>query len=796
MPFSEVCQSADLASVERDRVLGINDEKPKADSGQDFLYAYAISHSSSNADDYQDEEDASDESRYDREALRRGDSSTFHSCEHDDNKTIYTATVVYCSESQDIEILDIQDDAKEAEELILQEFSMNCRKSWDDDDGELSVLSGEFNEIDEEANDPSISLLEKYGGLAEAVSEEIIFNEMRSGSCSTNGGVEVQRQSFDIQKVVYSKQFHEDDQSVPSTSATEPLSPVLSPVSNQDHLPASTSNRSMSSHETDLSLGSTPLNTPIIIPDLSESFSDHGTVMGTNLSFCPAGLHRNTSNATATIPEEIPEELENDMFNKAEDSTSVLDSKGNLPIASTMDQTPRSFMKRQLSSRTLASIVGSGASAEARVFLETFGPILSFSSSILKKEWALADLNGEGFLSLEKAENWIHGRLCAENSTGRLLFKHFLPVYSLAFESARRVGSKYDDAIAPTQFPLLMAYTIVYALAYDAFQALECTTGQVTHQIWHKKFNKVRDHGFAVLSYSDDPDDVIADQLYAEIDEDDKGTFQIQQWCNYLGRKEVAARTPMGRLIRNAAQQVTEPLDIESVRATSKWALGSSNDEHDDAPNDCSNFQQSVNQDTVESTTCGGPPNRDLDESKIENEEEEEGFLGCSWDAGESIACTNSDLTGGTSASGTRTFEATIAETIEDDIAESLATESSESLHEVVSDTTINFTDLEQLASFCSEDDIDAFQQYLENMKSSETFDSRDHEGLVLPEDWRRYTSNIEHLKQTTRQPEFLSVAKKAEDKTMTHAHSSEMTEYIQQKVNPDGERHDQCCVS
>lgn len=243
--------------------------------------------------------------------------------------------------------------------------------------------------------------------------------------------------------------------------------------------------------------------------------------------------------------ERFPESSVNTHFAKTEE----------LPLAAEKDSTESFFC---------LSISGPGASLDVSSFLDVFLPLsYAESGSAREIEWPVADTNGEGALSLATIERWIQKRLCSilGQKDGMLLFKKYFPAYSIAFHATRDIpGTLSPDFVNKAEFRQFIVYLCVYALACDAFYAIDRpfgnSTGRLTRKEWLEGYKKVAKHGFYSLLHIVElcSTDSTLSKMFDQMDNDKGGTIHLKEWCNYLKNAEIDARSVVGRFLLDASK--------------------------------------------------------------------------------------------------------------------------------------------------------------------------------------------------------------------------------------------------
>lgn len=176
--------------------------------------------------------------------------------------------------------------------------------------------------------------------------------------------------------------------------------------------------------------------------------------------------------------------------------------------------------------------------------------------------WKLADPNSNGQCSLAELDGWIKKHLLACNANeGEGLWKRFRPCYIRAHADARDIGenkplsgkASADDYVQKRTFRVFIAYLIIYAEMYDAFDVVDGggsgaqdNDRKISPDELKKGIPKLKGFSFQCLQ---NLDEAKADTIFKEIDADGKGAVLLIEWCRYIEQNEQKAGTETGKLL-------------------------------------------------------------------------------------------------------------------------------------------------------------------------------------------------------------------------------------------------------
>jgi len=216
--------------------------------------------------------------------------------------------------------------------------------------------------------------------------------------------------------------------------------------------------------------------------------------------------------------------------------------------------------------------VGKSASKEYFAFAAVFEPYCEETKAaekLLEEGFKLADPNGNGLCSLAECEAFLLKTLVAQYRAGpgEDTWDAFRPAYIRAFADAkdfarggeRRIaGTKdavQDDFVLRSEFRLFCVYAVIYAAMFDAFAKVDGGgSGRGSHDDkrivrdeWLRGYKGVLDHGFAALAGITDKESAAA--AFAKMDVNGGGIVLLAEWCAFIKAGEVAAGTPVGKLL-------------------------------------------------------------------------------------------------------------------------------------------------------------------------------------------------------------------------------------------------------
>lgn len=220
-----------------------------------------------------------------------------------------------------------------------------------------------------------------------------------------------------------------------------------------------------------------------------------------------------------------------------------------------------------------------GASDKAKMFVAPFERLAFAPREDLRKEWTIIDYNGNGQVSLAELDTYIQKKLKLQypNDKDDRLWKGFRPSYVRAYTDAKDIGENKkitgtrslttDDYIEPKEFRATLHYVCLYALMYDKFalvdgyghggeagelkkakpgtlKAHEYDDRRIDKREWMAGYQAVSDSGFVGLQCIQDPE-----AMFNEIDENRGGFILLNEWCQYIEKKEADAGTGFGDIL-------------------------------------------------------------------------------------------------------------------------------------------------------------------------------------------------------------------------------------------------------
>jgi hypothetical protein len=208
---------------------------------------------------------------------------------------------------------------------------------------------------------------------------------------------------------------------------------------------------------------------------------------------------------------------------------------------------------------------------DAHDFVDSFramGQKNDDSKKLRMVEWHHCDFNANGLISLAECDLWVKEVLISKciKGEGERIWKRYRRCYIHAFNRAKNVSKEMeiegmktatsDDYVDKREFRIMVGYLCVYVLLYDAFQMVdggkrgEGILGDDTEDLrieldeWLASYGNVSDHSLVGLKNVDDPK-----AIFGEMDADNGGMVLLGEWCRYLAKKEVEAKTLMGQYL-------------------------------------------------------------------------------------------------------------------------------------------------------------------------------------------------------------------------------------------------------
>jgi len=191
------------------------------------------------------------------------------------------------------------------------------------------------------------------------------------------------------------------------------------------------------------------------------------------------------------------------------------------------------------------------------------------------EQWPVADPNGNGFCSLAEIDGWVLKFLIAtlgSTDEGTRLWRAFRPSYIRAFNDAKDIGKEIriggtasattEDYVTKGEFRCLCAYLCLYAAMFDAFAAIDGSTGEfddrrMSLEEWEGAFETLKVYPFtAVAKIVDETTEDTAASVFSEMDADGKGMVLLAEFCTYIEQAEKSAGTPIGILLTLAEDEL------------------------------------------------------------------------------------------------------------------------------------------------------------------------------------------------------------------------------------------------
>jgi hypothetical protein len=222
-----------------------------------------------------------------------------------------------------------------------------------------------------------------------------------------------------------------------------------------------------------------------------------------------------------------------------------------------------------------------GASKEFFDFQAVFEPLCAETpeGEVERIEGFLAaDPNGNGLCSLAELETFVLKALTTKypksgkglklQEPGKDLFKAFRPCYIRAFTDAKDykadsgaviAGTKNatdDDFVSWEEFRIFCIYLIVYAAMYDAFAKIDGGGSgrdagddlRIEMKEWLNGYTFVANHGFIALQNIGPKKEARA-VFNEKIDDNGGGIVLLDEWCEFIKKAEIDARTQIGVLL-------------------------------------------------------------------------------------------------------------------------------------------------------------------------------------------------------------------------------------------------------
>jgi hypothetical protein len=218
------------------------------------------------------------------------------------------------------------------------------------------------------------------------------------------------------------------------------------------------------------------------------------------------------------------------------------------------------------SSNTLPA--NSSISAGLRCFcscFERFGTHDDPSKELRNRAWKSIDKNGNRNVSLAEAVLWIKETLMQytqDKDKTDIIHRSYYPSYIRAFNDAADIGGETvaggKRLLQCSEFRLFTAYLGIYALMWDSFRLMNGlldaapTTGDDRKLVlsdWELRHADLLDSPFVALrANAVEVGDSIT-EAFGRIDADGNGCVLFADFCQYVKKSEIAADTPIGRLL-------------------------------------------------------------------------------------------------------------------------------------------------------------------------------------------------------------------------------------------------------
>eukprot|EP00613_Pedinella_sp_CCMP2098_P047261 CAMPEP_0171835758 /NCGR_PEP_ID=MMETSP0992-20121227/11173_1 /TAXON_ID=483369 /ORGANISM="non described non described, Strain CCMP2098" /LENGTH=581 /DNA_ID=CAMNT_0012451641 /DNA_START=47 /DNA_END=1792 /DNA_ORIENTATION=- len=238
------------------------------------------------------------------------------------------------------------------------------------------------------------------------------------------------------------------------------------------------------------------------------------------------------------------------------------------------------MMKAMFAKFSSGLSVGKSASKDLFDFMACFqlmGEKTPEGEAARKIGFRAADPNGNGLCSLAELETFVLSTLLAKYpkdaktkvEKGKNLWELFRPSYIKAFTDAKDYkkddgdvisGTKSataDDFVSKGEFRLFCAYLCIYASMYDAFSKIDGggegrggDDRKIDMAEWMAKdagYKGVKEHGFIGLASIKDA--ASAKLVFEAMDDNGGGVLMLDEWCDYLKKKEIEAGTKLGETL-------------------------------------------------------------------------------------------------------------------------------------------------------------------------------------------------------------------------------------------------------
>ena len=198
--------------------------------------------------------------------------------------------------------------------------------------------------------------------------------------------------------------------------------------------------------------------------------------------------------------------------------------------------------------------IGKGARPELYRFLRAMEPLTednSLHAEAVRKAKKKSGPNAHGRVSLLGYSNFIEERLQenidpSDQGSVSKDYKCFQPSYRFAFERASngRAAAALDSA----HFPILLKWTCVYAVIYDAFCVLtnsENPNARCNVEQWMKNCRKMNAYdfrGFEDLADLRSNPMSLAAFFFVEIDRSEDQLVELEEWVDFIVDMETGAR--------------------------------------------------------------------------------------------------------------------------------------------------------------------------------------------------------------------------------------------------------------
>jgi len=227
--------------------------------------------------------------------------------------------------------------------------------------------------------------------------------------------------------------------------------------------------------------------------------------------------------------------------------------------------TPKKTKKKAMIMPTKVSGVylpSTQASTDLKDFIRAFQPFTEktiLCGKLRKQAFKSIDSNGNGKCSLAEISQHANSALKKEYDIirGEELYNMYLPSFIRAFSASKAIaktGDPNDDNyINFAEFRVLNAYLCIYAGMMDAFMQVdgagvtEHDDRRIEETEWMKSYSTLSTSSFIGLTGVNTDDNASA--IFKSMDLDGRGMVLLSEFCEYIRKKEMENKTPLGKLL-------------------------------------------------------------------------------------------------------------------------------------------------------------------------------------------------------------------------------------------------------